>query len=298
MVLTLTAIAAGAALCLALGWLVRKICIEIGQHQQRVFIRETLAASPHSTERIIVSLSTLPDRIANLRPTLTCLLEQTRPPDEIVLAIPHFSLRQQRGYTVPAWLSDFPRVRLLRVEKDWGPATKFIPAIQAELAAGRPDTRIVVVDDDRDYPRDAVACYQHFSAEWPEAALCFRGALMPRDHDWDHARMRHGNRVRRPRRVAVITGCGSYLIKPRFFTESLWDYAHAPGAAFYMDDIWISGWLERAGVEKYVTPSSRRLLNVRAQARTMTLHEVPGGRQPNNNQVIAFFRQDWRDYEE
>ena len=80
--------------------------VEGRRRRQVEFIRETLASSRHhSHRRIIVSLSTLPDRIAKLKPTLQCLLNQTRPPDEIVLAIPPFSLRQQKAYVIPPALA-------------------------------------------------------------------------------------------------------------------------------------------------------------------------------------------------
>ena len=259
-----------------------------------MFVRETLAASKRSDDRrIIVSLSTLPDRITNLRPTLDCLTNQTRPPDEIVLALPEISTRQQQPYLIPEFLRDFPLLRILPAERDWGPATKSIPAIQEELAAARPETLIMVVDDDRIYPPDAVETYLHYSTVLPDAALCFRGAAMPHSFDWRRAKMRHGDKVREPLRVAVITGCGSYLIKPRFFDASLWDYSDAPRAAFYMDDIWISGCLDRRGVKKYVVPSSTRLRSVQQQERAMSLHDVPNGRQANNNEVIEFFRASW-----
>src|SRR5713226_4632188 len=101
------------------------------RHQQVRFIRETLVANRTSdNRRVIASLSTVPDRINNLRPTIRSLLEQTRPPDEIVLAIPEFSIREQRPYVVPKHISRLPRVRILRTPEDWGPATKFIGAIQ------------------------------------------------------------------------------------------------------------------------------------------------------------------------
>ena len=273
---------------------IRRLC-----RDQVVFIRETLASSPRPvTPRFIVSLSTLPDRIENLRPTLDCLLAQTRVPDEIVLAIPAQSIRQQRPYIFPDWLATVPKLRILHSERDWGPATKFIPAIQEERAAGRAETLIMVVDDDRIYPRDAIDCYLHFSERLPDAALCFRGAAMPGSRDWHDAKMIHGNRLRAPKRVAVITGCGSYLLKPRFFDERLWDYSAAPSAAFFMDDIWISGSLARQGIERFVVPSSDRLRKVPAQARTMSLHDVPRGRQTNNNEVIAWFGDSWDVYRE
>src|SRR5438094_1203612 len=263
------------------------------RRQQVQFIRETLANSSRSGHpRVIVSLSTVPDRINNLRPTIQSLLKQTRPPDEIVLAIPEFSIREQRPYVVPKYISRLPRVRVLRCPEDWGPATKFISAIQDELAAGRQNTLIMVVDDDRIYPRDALETYLYYSEQLPNAALCFRGAAMPSTLDWDDAKMIYAKDLREPRPVAVITGCGSYLIQPRFFNESLWDYSGAPSVAFYIDDIWISAWLSRRGVKRYVVPASAVMRSVRRQRRTVSLNKIHG-RQKLNNETIVFFRDAW-----
>src|SRR5438876_10034029 len=263
------------------------------RRQQVRFIRETLAAKrTFNDRRVIASLSTVPDRIGNLGPTIRSLLKQTRPPDEIVLAIPEFSVREQRPYVVPKYISLLPRVRVLHCAEDWGPATKFIGAIQDELATGRENTLIMVVDDDRLYPRDALETYLYYSEQLPDAALCFRGAAMPSTFDWDDAKMIYAKDLREPRPVAVITGCGSYLIQPRFFDGSLWDYSGAPSVAFYIDDIWISAWLSRRGVERYVVPSSAIMRSVRRQRRTVSLNKIRG-RQKLNNEIIAFFRDAW-----
>jgi len=267
----------------------------IRKHRRQVrFIREALARSRKSDDRrVIASLSTVPERIGNLGPTIRSLLKQTRPPDEIVLAVPEFSIREQRPYAVPKYISRCPRLRVLHCSKDWGPATKFIPVVQEELAAERANTLILVVDDDRVYPRDALETYLYYSEQLPEAALCFRGAAMPRSLDWRDAKMIYANELREPRRAAVITGCGSYLIQPRFFDESLWDYSRAPRGAFYMDDIWISGCLNRRDVKRYVVPASAMMRTVLRQHRTLSLHDVPNGRQHNNNETIAFFGDTW-----
>jgi hypothetical protein len=264
------------------------------KHRRQVrFIRETLASSRKADcRRVIVSLSTVPDRINNLRPTIRSLLEQTHPPDEIVLAVPQFSIREQRPYVVPKYISRLPRVRVLRCPEDWGPATKFIGAIQDELAAGRENTLIMVVDDDRVYPRDALETYLHYSEQLPNAALCFRGAAMPSSMDWDDAKMIRASELRQPQPVAVITGCGSYLIQPRFFDGSLWDYSRAPSVAFYIDDIWISAWLSRRGVKRYVVPASAMMRSVFRQRRTVSLNKIHE-RQKLNNETIAFFRDAW-----
>ena len=265
----------------------------IKERRQIRFIHQILANNSKSNgERVIVSLSTVPDRIDKLGPTIRSLLEQTRPPDEIVLAIPEFSVRERRPYVVPKYVSRLPRVRILYCGKDWGPATKFIPAIQDELAAGRGNTLIMVVDDDRLYPRDALETYIYYSEQLPDAALCFRGAAMPTSLDWNDARMVYAKDLRAPCRVAVVTGCGSYLVRPRFFDRSLWDYSGAPAVAFYIDDIWISAWLSRGGVKRYVVPASAMMRSVRRQRQTVSLNKIPG-RQKLNNETIAFFRDTW-----
>ena len=264
------------------------------RRNQLRFIRHTLAGDGiFENRRVIASLSTLPSRINTLRPTAWSLLRQTRPPSEIIIAVPEFSIREKQLYVTPKYLSTLPRVRISHCRRDWGPATKFIDTIREELAAGRGNTLIMVVDDDRVYPRDALAAYLHYHMQMPDAALCFRGAAMPRTFDWRDATMIHGSEIREPQSVAVITGCGSYLIQPRFFDESLWDYSQAPRGAFYMDDIWISGCLARRNIKRYVVPASAKMRSVRQQRRTLSLHDVPNGRQHNNNETIAFFRDAW-----
>lgn len=198
------------------------------------------------------------------------------------------------GVQIPAYLSQIPQVRVLRCEKDWGPATKFIAVVQDELGAGRPDTLIMVVDDDRIYPRDSVELYLHYHQQLPDAALCFRGGPMPRSLSWRHPKIDFGVNLHTPKRTAVITGCGSYLIQPRFFDSSLWDYSVAPAGAFYMDDIWISGCLERLRVEKYVIPASAMMRTALRQIGTMTLHDVPDSRHHHNDETIAFFSANWK----
>jgi hypothetical protein len=124
----------------------------------------------------------------------------------------------------------------------------------------------------------------------PEAALCFRGAAMPRSLNWRAAKMIYANELREPQRVAVITGCGSYLIQSGFFDESLW--AYSPPVPFYNDDIWISGCLSRRSVKKYVVPASAMMRSVLRQQWTVSLDKV-SNRQELNNKDVAFFRNAW-----
>ena len=151
----------------------------------------------------------------------------------------------------------------------------------------------MVVDDDRTYPRDAIETYLHYQAQLPDAALCFRGAVMPANLVWFLPKVLRANQIREPRRVAVITGTASYLVQPRFFDSSLWDYSTSPPSTFYMDDIWISGWLDRRSVKKYVVPASAMMRTVPRQWGTMTLYDVPNGPVRSNTEAIEFFRDTW-----
>src|SRR5438477_12500410 len=85
------------------------------RRRQVRFIRETLAGNrTFDNQRVIVSLSTVPDRINSLTRTIRSLLKQTRPPEEVVLAVPEFSDRERRHYVVLQCISLLPRVRILR----------------------------------------------------------------------------------------------------------------------------------------------------------------------------------------
>src|SRR5260370_31037673 len=105
-------------------------CVAIRRRRQRRFIRHMLARnSPRSQARVVASLTTLPDRIQNLGPTIRSLLNQTRPPGEIVLAIPEFSVRQKPPYSIPKYLSQSPALRIVTRTTHSGPATTFTPPL-------------------------------------------------------------------------------------------------------------------------------------------------------------------------
>jgi len=46
-------------------------------------------------------------------------------------------------------------------------------------------------------------------------------------------------------------------------------------------------------VKKYVVPGSAMMRTVARQLGTLTLHDVPGGRQPSNNETIRYFHESW-----
>src|SRR5262245_14908012 len=68
--------------------------------------------------------------------------------------------------------------------------------VQEEFAAGRRNTLIMAVGDDRVYLRDTLETYLHTASDCLGAAFCFRGAAMPRSLDWRDAKMARGRRLK------------------------------------------------------------------------------------------------------
>jgi hypothetical protein len=244
--------------------------------------------------RVVISLTTTPSRITRLGPTLRSLLAQDYPPTAIYLAVPRRSMRENRSYRVPVGLARHPTVTIIEAERDWGPATKLLPSLRAERE--RPETLIIAVDDDNIYPREMVATFVHFSSTMPDAALCFRGWRVPSSGRWQDSRTIFGTRVEVPTPMDVITGCGGILVKPRFFDAAVFDYDAAPGSAFFVDDIWISGNLARRSISRYVIPSAAAFVYLPTLTtwRTRGLDQTDNGPGSRHNDIMLdYFRSAW-----
>lgn len=118
-------------------------------------------SDPVSGERVVVSLTTLPPRVPHLRETLRSLAVQTRKPDCVLLCVPLVAERLKARYPMDE-LNALVRyatealqlpVQLLIARRDYGPATKLVPA----LSVVGPKDILVYLDDDGTYPHDLVA---------------------------------------------------------------------------------------------------------------------------------------------
>ena len=116
-----------------------------------------------------------------------------------------------------------------------------------------------------------------------------------RSLNWRRSKLIYAIDVQNPQRATVITGCRSYLIQPRFLDSLLWIIQLRPEDAFYMDDMWISGCLERRSVERYVIPASNTMRTAVRLLGTMMLHDVPNGRRHNNktDKTVELLSSSW-----
>lgn len=245
----------------------RRLLLDL-RDKARMGLRDIAAWDRHWQDNpqrcdVVVSMTTLPSRLPEIEASLKSLLYQSCAPARIRLHLPRVSRREKVGYTVPSWLHALKSVEIVECEKDHGPATKLIPALQ-DLP---PDQRILVVDDDKLYPPDLVAHFDALSNSHPEIAIGSSGWCAPDDLTdrkvtvWGTLRGVAPGRIKAthvgsPQPVDILQGHSGFLVRPRFFdvAELLASYTEGPDLAFYADDIWLSG---HSRVPKMVFPARR-----------------------------------------
>src|SRR5690349_10896883 len=100
--------------------------------------------------RVVVTMTTLPGREDIITRACESIVQQTRPPDAIYLALPKISRRL--GIPYPP-MPEFVRAHctIVQPETDFGPVTKLYGALALETD---PHTVIISCDDDIIYPPD------------------------------------------------------------------------------------------------------------------------------------------------
>ena len=146
---------------------------------------------------------------------------------------PTHSARERRAYATPPWLAAMaPRVRLVRIERDYGPATKVIPAVRDGLANGD-DALLVVVDDDTLYPPRLLETFASWSRRFPDAAVSATGWPVTRSlryPHWTENYLVYGNELVAPHPVSVVRGNCGFAVKAKFFDAKLWEEMGARAA--------------------------------------------------------------------
>lgn len=249
-----------------------------------------------SKDRVVVTLTTIPERIDKITVTLNSLLDQASSPDIIYLVIPKVSRITNEPYIIPAWLKNHSIIKILYCDKDYGPATKFIPAFLEEKS--NPNTKIIVVDDDRVYAKKLFELLCYWSDKLPECAICGGGLLI----DGSGSQAKELSVVHEPgyttylTHVDIMQGTDAYLVKPRFFEDRFWEDMKLPEEAYFHDDLLISGLLSKHGVKKYMFPSAGERFNaftnkLSRYTRSLSSNENNDGK--NLDILFKYFAQYW-----
>lgn len=254
---------------------------------------------------IVVSLTTIPSRMEAIDDTIKSLLDQSLKPARIVINVPRFSRREQVPYVVPERLRGLAAVEIRECD-DWGPATKIIPCLLAEAS----DQPILVVDDDRIYPRWMIELFAAAAKQRPDDALTLAGWVVPHDlvdrptSILSNLLMRppvpiRAPRLSKPRPVDVLLGVMGYLVRPRFFDRAeVVDFSTGPEVLLLVDDVRTSALCK---AEKYVIPAPSlgfipwRNHTLHKQTALGRINSGPGGDENRHNSIaIRHYADVWR----
>ena len=201
----------------------------------------------NSKRKVVISLTTIPDRIDKLKPTLCSLLDNTKRVDEIVINIPYKTIKGDR-YKIPKWLKSLKNVKIYRVDKDYGPSTKLLPTLLRESSK----TIIIVVDDDVIYGSKTIESYiDEFYNRNCKDALTIFGAFVTKKLQIENEKSPTWLRFRKCQYVDLLMGHNSFLVTKEMFKDlsKVFDYESAPNECKWVDDIWFSGWLNYFGIK-------------------------------------------------
>eukprot|EP00658_Telonema_sp_P-2_P043058 TRINITY_DN31014_c0_g1_i1.p1 TRINITY_DN31014_c0_g1~~TRINITY_DN31014_c0_g1_i1.p1 ORF type:complete len:359 (-),score=45.66 TRINITY_DN31014_c0_g1_i1:245-1321(-) len=206
---------------------------------------------PPRDERIVVTLTTRPDRLAPgmLNPTLDSIFAQDLKPDVVYLNIPPgLNKRTGQEYVIPEDLSSMKGLKIIRAE-DKGPLTKLYPALEAE---DDPRTIVISVDDDKLYSKHLVrTLVWHLNNAKNTAFSCCGWSLWWWPNHFQHVGpvpyfMRTLNGVY----MDVLQGVCGNAYRRGFFDVA--ELAQPPEECYTVDDLWIAGYLMGADVKRAV----------------------------------------------
>lgn len=210
------------------------------------------AKSPENV-KIIVSMTTIPERLPHLYPALSSILDQSRSVDAIHLNLPKIS-RKGKAYLIPEWMKSLKNVKIVWLEKDFGPSTKLIPSLLVEDKT----TRIIVLDDDNLYHyRTIERLTEEFEDKNKEFSLLPKYAISTFGVSLDGngkippfvSLSRVQTMFQKSKRVDHLQGCFGFIVTPSMFPYEVFGQDLAPEYVKSVDDVWFSSWLALNGIE-------------------------------------------------
>lgn len=245
---------------------------------------------------MIVTLTSVPPRFQYLGGFFAALGQQRQRPEAVELYIPR---RYRRFPGERPALPELPDwVTVIEIEDDLGPATKILPAIRRHRGKG---IDLLFCDDDCRYDAGWTARFARMRRNRPEDALAEFGTRLraqtglvrrdpprpglrmapPTDEELANGRARRNLEgkplpvVRQAGYASILCGFAGAAIN----TDWLDDSAFAmPPSAYLVDDIWLSGMLERAGRRIWVGTGCRRgKIDSETRLTEPLLHHVENG---------------------
>ncbi len=215
--------------------------------------------------RIVASYTTLPSRYNVLKESIQSMTNQTHKLDAIYLTLPYKAARLNKEY--PPLPDDINQLcTVIRTDIDYGPITKVYGALISETD---PNTIIISCDDDVLFAPNYIEIMINHHKSHPNSCICGTGALIGRGlfflsivstvKPFDDWKGFTGFEVPiEGRKVDLIFGVAGVLYTRGMFpsndelNQTLFQHCLNDDAVFHNDDVLISGYLSKQGIERRI----------------------------------------------
>lgn len=199
----------------------QKNTVSLKKLDRKISHFHSLGIESHSFDkRVVISLTSFPARIYQVKYTVYSLLRQTYKPDQVILWLGIEKFPNKEGDLPKDLLKLKENGLTIRFVKDLKSFTKLIPALQ-EI----PNSLIVTVDDDIYYPNFLLEKLIESHEKYPDCIIAHRvhrirlvnGEIAPYK-SWDFA---IDYQIDCPTYLNFFTGVGGVLYDPRFLYRDI-----------------------------------------------------------------------------
>ncbi|MEM9470424.1 MAG: glycosyltransferase [Pseudomonadota bacterium] len=203
----------------------------------------TASRAPVSEHKVVVSLTSFPDRFARLHNCMKSLLGQTRKPDRLVL---YLTQEECADVPVPAALQKLVRhgLEIRYTSENLGSFNKFVHAL-TEF----PGHVIVTCDDDKLYPSNWLGGLIDGHQKHPGKIVCWRSREITLTGDDQLKPYREWPLTTHntPSFSILPLGVGGVLYPPGCFTSEVLDTSLFQALCPTADDLWLKTMAVRTG---------------------------------------------------
>lgn len=210
--------------------------------------------------RLVVTMTTLPNRYDHLHHTLKSIHNQTIKADAIYVTIPKIAKRSNKPYPpLPKKIKSL--CTPVYIDVDYGPICKVVGALLSEKD---PDTLILSVDDDICYPPNMIEVFLQKHKIKPNAVITGNGVLISCGVSFASSNVTVKSLVKYSgllgfdmykgrREVSILQGASGVLYKRSHFSniQKLLNLAISDDDLFRSDDIVLSAYLCNKGIKIY-----------------------------------------------
>lgn len=233
--------------------------------------------------KVIISFTTIPSRIGEIKPMVESICNQTYKPDTIILWLPKTYKRTQQEISIPDFIKNSPIE--IKFCDDVGPFTKLYYTLKQEW--NNKECLVVTVDDDVYYPPKFLKNLLKYSKKNPDKAIGYRGRILKDKLNYSSSDKYFGAPSRKPLKVDIITGTWGAVYRVKFFDENIFN-DDIIRSNFMVDDIWITGNLAKNNIQRIIIKNiGIKLIN--------EIHNIDplwkiNKQSDNNNKLLEHFK--------